>query len=420
VYIVNNNSVKFEFYQFEKLFFGNESFANNNFFALLDCYEVENLFVSFLETNPLKNDELDKLFKKDILELISYLQTKKINFANFLYFKSEFDVLTAYLLLFLIKAFATKSKFKQHDHDFSSFSARELLFDRNDFINVFSDFLFKFFFLHEIRSKTRFLFSKENLRKFVFRFVDLCVKNELIMIRDVRVANRSYKLLSFTQFSIPSIPHIVFYTNEFNYYVRSETEFYAYNSHFSSVVEITKQAKYSNAHFKIPTEQVSALFERALYIDRDLLNVNFNYLLKDQKLHRDSNLLKESDFLSKKIEKFTIEEDLGSLQYYHSKMSKLLTLIRIKTVLSMSFDDTKLHLPFMFCFRGRIYELSDLSFTFYKEFRFCMYSGLYDKEEEVFHPISAHILITLRKQFSLLENLEWFSQLAEIRKFACV
>jgi hypothetical protein len=46
---VNNNSIKSEFYQFEKLFFGNESFANNNFFALLDRPEVEELFSSFLK-----------------------------------------------------------------------------------------------------------------------------------------------------------------------------------------------------------------------------------------------------------------------------------------------------------------------------------------------------------------------------------
>ena len=87
-------------------------------------------------------------------------------------------------------------------------------------------------------------------------------------------------------------------------------------------------------------------------------------------------------------------------------MSKILSLIRIKTVLSMDFDNTKLYLPFMFCFRGRIYELSDLSFTFYREFRFCMYSGLYETEDEIFHPINSHIKITLKKQFTLLEEFE--------------
>jgi hypothetical protein len=406
VYIVKKNLIKLEFYQFEKLFFENNSFENNNFFALLDYKEVEGLFCSFLTTNPLKSDDLDKFFKRDVKILTSFLQVKKINFESFTYFKSEFDVLSAYLLFFLLKTFAKGSKLKQSDSDFSSYSMREFVFDRNDFINVFLDFLFKFFIFNEIKSKTRFSFSKEDLRRFAFRFIELCAKEKFIIVRDITIANRSYKLLYFVLFPIPHIPHIVFYTDMFGHYVRSETEFYAYNLHFSSVVEITKKAKYSNAHFKISTEQVSILFERALFIDRDFLMRAFDWLLKDRKLDVNTDLFKESEVLSRKIEKFLMEKDLGSLQLYHFKMSKLLTLIRIKTVLSMNFDGIRLYLPFMFCFRGRLYELSDLSFTFYKEFRFCMYSGLYETEIEAFHPINAQILFVLKKQFNLFEEFE--------------
>lgn len=413
-------NIKFEFYHFEKLFFGNESFDNNNFYALLDSKEVEELFCSFLMLNPLKNNNLDKFFKKDIKILINFLYVKKINFEDFTYFKSEFDVLSAYLLLFLIKTFSKGSKLKQRDSDFSPSSMRDFLFDRNDFINVFLDFLLKFFIFIEIKSKICFSFSKENLRRFVFRFIELCATEKLIIVRGITVANRSYKLLYFVLFPIRHTPHIVFYTDAFNHYVRSETEFYAYNLHFSSVVEITKKAKYSNAHFKIPTEYVSTLFERSLFIDRDLLMEAFDWLIKDQKLNINTDLFKEREALSRKIEKFLMEKDLGGLQWYHSKMSKLLTLIRIKAVLSMNFDDIRLYLPFMFCFRGRLYELSDLSFTFYKEFRFCMYSGVYKTEIETFHPISAHIILTLKKQFNLFEEFEWFQQLSEIRKCACI
>jgi hypothetical protein len=142
--------------------------------------------------------------------------------------------------------------------------------------------------------------------------------------------------------------------------------------------------------------------------------------LKDQNFDINTNLLEINKNLSEKIEKFTVENDLGSLQFYHSKMSKLQTLIRIETVLSMDFDNLALFLPFMFCSRGRIYELSDISFTFYKEFRYCTYSGVYENENEKFHPINAQIANTIKKQFHLFEEFEWFKNFSEIRKYACV
>jgi hypothetical protein len=58
----------------------------------------------------------------------------------------------------------------------------------------------------------------------------------------------------------------------------------------------------------------------------------------------------------------------------------------------------------MFCFRGRIYELGNLSFTFYKEFRYCLYSGFYNKEEENFHPINSQINNTIDENFHLFKK----------------
>lgn len=414
------SDIKKEFFNFEKLYFKNDSFDNNNFFDILDYKEVNDLFLLNLKVNQLENEKLDKLFKKDIKFLIVFLQKKNLDFSTFSYFKSEYDVLNAYLLLFLIKTFSMKLKKGKKDHDFSTFSSSELLFDRDDFINTFSNFLFKFFLFCEIQFSTPFNFSKQNFRKFIYRYLELCVKEKLITMKDVKIENRNYKLLNFTLFIIPYKPDIVFYTKKFNFYAKSTTESYLYNSHFSSIVQITKQAKYSTAHFKIPKEHIDSLFERSIYIDRTRLVENFNWLLKDQNFNINTNLLEVNKNLSEKIEKFTIENDLGSLRFFHSKMSKLQTLIRIETILTMNFDNIELFLPFMFCSRGRIYELSDISFTFYKEFRYCAYSGIYKNENEKFHPINAQILITIKKQFYLFEKFEWFKDFSEIRKHTCV
>jgi hypothetical protein len=81
-----------------------------------------------------------------------------------------------------------------------------------------------------------------------------------------------------------------------------------------------------------------------------------------------------------------------------------MSLIRIKTILSLNFDNKRLFLPFKFCFRGRIYELSELSFTHYKEFRYCMYSGIYTSETENFHPINSQINNTIDTNFVFLQK----------------
>lgn len=328
--------------------------------------------------------------------------------------------MSAYLALFLLKTFSLKSKKKKYDNDFSNFSVREFFFDRNDFINAFSDLMLKFFIFNELKFDAPFLFSKDSLRVFILRFIELCVKKNFITVNDFKVQTRHYKILHFDLFVIPYFPHIVLYTEKFNSYVRSKTEFFSYNNHFSSLIEVTKKARYSNSHFKIPIEQLGVLYERFTYIDRELLLRSWLLLLADQGLTEDSDLDALCEEYFKKIEKFVSENDLGSLKFFHSKLSKLLTLIRIKKILSLNFDNKKLYYPFMFCFRGRIYELSDLSFTFYKEFRYCLYSGLYEEEEEKFHPISYQITSVLDTQFVYFEKFFWFKNLTLVRKRACI
>ena len=210
------------------------------------------------------------------------------------------------------------------------------------------------------------------------------------------------------------------YTERFKTYERSETELYSYNSHFSSITELTKKGKHNDAYFRTKIDQIGVLQERSFMVDRFLLEQYFLLLLKDQNLDDVEDLNRHYECFSSKITKFVEEGDLGGLRFYHSRLSNLLTIIRIKTILEMKFDGVKLFLPFMFCFRGRVYELSDLSFTFYKEFRFCLYTGFYDEEREKFHPINSQINSTVDAQFNLLNKFDWFTKLSIIRKRACV
>lgn len=413
--------LKKDFLRFEKEYFNNLSFKNNNFYRILDLESVEGHFCEFLAKNLLKSKNLDKLFINDIKNFVALLQKKDLNFSNFLYFKDEHDVLAAYMYLFMLKSFSLKSlKNSKDPNGLTNTSIREFLFDRDDFINSFVDLFLKFFLYNEMKFSEKFNYSKDHLRTFTFRFVELCVKEGLIVMHDIKIKNRLYKKINFIPFFVPYIPDIMLNTVESVAYVRSDAEFYSYNAHFGSIIQVTKQAKYNNSTFKISIDHVTKLLNRSVQIDRSLLNNSFKLLLANQKLKLNSDLNKTSLALSQKIEKALIENDIESLRFYHSKLSKILTLIRIKEILLMSFDNTQLYLPFMFCFRGRIYELSDLSFTFYKEFRFCLYKGEYTTEEENFHPINSQILSVIDQQFILAERFPWFKDLSLIRKRAFI
>lgn len=399
------SSVKKDFQIFEKLFFQSSLLENNNFYALLDLPKVDQFFSNSLKKNPLKNFNLDKKFLYFINELIKILNIKNFNFSNFSNFKSVEDLLYAFLLLFLLKTFSLKpKKSKKFNLEFEISSVKDILFDRNDFINCFVDYLLKFFIFNEIINNSLFTLNKQELRNFSFRFIELCVKEDLILLKDIKTGKRHYKLLEFRLFLIPNCPEIALYTEKFNVYVRSGNEPYLYNSHFSSIFLITKQATYSNSVFRVPFEQIDLLTQRGAYVDRHLLECAFISLLNDQGLNKDSDLMKIFEDFSSKIAIFIKEGDLHSLKTYHSKLSHILTLIRIKTILSADFDNKKLYLPFMFCFRGRVYELGSLSFTFYKEFRFCMYSGVYENEIETFHPINSQVNGTIDGQFHLFNK----------------
>jgi hypothetical protein len=401
---MNNSQIREDFFHFE-LNYLNSNLSENNFYQLLDDKNVNNFIIDCVEKKFYKNITLDKTFNKNLNELSIYLKNENLDFKNFKFFKSETDLLTAYLFLFLIKTFSLKTKHLKHGLvEFESFLIKDFFLDRNDFVNIFLDYLHKFFIYNEIIHKKIFFSNKNFLRIFSFRFVEFCVANNLIILKDVKTSNRRYKVLIFELFTVPFIPEITFFTLKFNVYVRLNNEPYIYNTHFFSVILVTKQATYSNAMFKINLNQIDSLTQRSFFIYKNLLYKNYKFLLEDSFLSEDDDLQKIFNDVSLKVMTFINEKDIESLKIYHSKLSEILTLIRIKTILDMDFNEKEIFLPFMFCFRGRIYDLGNLSFTFYKEFRFCSYSGIYENEDEKFHPINNQIFSTLDDHFYLFKN----------------
>lgn len=420
---MDRDYLKEDFINFEKNYYFSD-LSEINFYALLNDSRVCDFLIKNIKETRLFDSSLDKIFIKNIRDLTGLVVAENINFKCFKIFKSEVDIFYAYMLLFLIKTFSFKLKNSKIQKDESEFlKMRDFFLDRNDFINIFLDYVFKFFLFNEIIHSRVLTYNKNSLRVFLFRFLAFWEKNNVITSKDLKIGNRRYKVLTFNPFCVSFIPEISLYSKKFKVYARFGVDPYIYNTHFSSVVFITKQATYSDATFKIQLDQVGVLTERSFYIDRNLLLKGYDLLIKNHPFPKSPNPCDLSTILnnySLKIQNFLNEKDLQSLKIYHSKLSEILTLIRIKTTLDMDFDNKELFLPFMFCFRGRVYELSDLSFTFYKEFRYCAYSGIYEKECETFHPINKQINSTIDDQFYLFKKYLWFENLNLIRKRTCV
>lgn len=73
------------------------------------------------------------------------------------------------------------------------------------------------------------------------------------------------------------------------------------------------------------------------------------------------------------------------------KLSVYQKAIELKDILEIKFEEDEVFfLPWNYDFRGRTYFLSDISFTFNKEFRWCMYQNYYNKVDD-FKPKWTHL-----------------------------
>lgn len=420
VYIVKTGSILKDFLIFEKTYFHSEKWENNNFYVLLYTTDAELFIQENFNKNILAKTTLDRRFKEETKELTKLLNSLKIDFLIFQNFKCVEDLLYSYMLLFLLKAFSLKVKKQNQDLAPYNLSIKDFIFERNDFVNIFVDYLYKFFIFNEIQNKIFFNKNKDFLRNWTMRLVTLWSDDGLFTIKDLIENFRHLKVLRFSIFNIQYCPETIIFVESFNKHIRSQNEIYLYNSHFSSIMLMNKEATYSSATFKAPSEQVEVILQRNVYLDRELLIKSYKLLLEEKNLTGGKDLDKIYHTYTSKILKFIEEKDLTSLATYQSKLSDIHTLLRIRAVLELTFDNKKLYLPFMFCFRGRIYELGNLSFTFYKEFRFCMYSGEYSSEEEEFHPINSQTNGIVDEQFHLFKKYKWFEQMPLIRKRTCI
>jgi hypothetical protein len=76
--------------------------------------------------------------------------------------------------------------------------------------------------------------------------------------------------------------------------------------------------------------------------------------------------------MKNKLINFIKKKDYSSASIISKKISFFQNLTKIKNILNLDIENKKIYLPFIFDFRGRLYYDSEVSPSFYKEFRYCI------------------------------------------------
>jgi hypothetical protein len=120
---------------------------------------------------------------------------------------------------------------------------------------------------------------------------------------------------------------------------------------------------------------IDNLCNNYFYIDLDNLNFIYTLFLKENKLNR--FFIKEdyriliNDYIS------NINNE-GKFSELSKKLSLYLKCFMFENILTNYKNNIKYYTPFMIDFRGRKYDLSEISPTFFSELRYCLHLGEYN------------------------------------------
>lgn len=208
------------------------------------------------------------------------------------------------------------------------------------------------------------------------------------------------------------------YINKFNIYIKNNSKIYIYIDHFSNVFEFIKTNSYSNVGIEINLNSnfTKNLFEIKALIDYELLNKFFIYKIKKTGYDEKDLFDYKKTYLEEL--KISILRDRADLtKIYSQKLAEIDDLLRVAEILKISHKGY-FYFPVNLCFRGRTYYSSSISFTLYKEFRHCLYDGVYENLESPFHPLNKRtekILNPLLKELTKIKDWDFSNKKESVK-----
>lgn len=349
---------------------------------------------------------LDKYFKNEEKILNNF----DITYNDFIRNKKEYIGLI--LSIFLIKAFLDEKTINCNDLEI--FNYKNISFESDNIINTILEDYKSFNIWLEIFSnenkiiKEEFFLEKKKIRSGIFKLILILSQKKIINIKKKWIGLKSLNFYLII-FKKKNFIFIEIFKEKFKIYENSKN-IYIYINHYSNVFQILKENLFSGSRLNISSK--SKFFENILnssaYIDYELLEYYFDKKIKKENYEKEK-LNEYYVILTEEIKKCIEDNNIENLSIFSKKLSEILNILRIHEILKNK-DNRLFYFPILLCFRGRTYFTSSISFTFFKEIRYCLHQGEYKKNEEVnFHYLNKEINEILEKFIWKIDLIKKFN-----------
>lgn len=359
-----------------------KSYNEENWYNYYEFLESdENLKLLFEIYEEIKNLESIN-YKKIIKKILNFYDKDDIKNFNFIF------------CIIILKIFSKNSIYSSKNdkiksiYDYSNSISREINkmliwveFKNNFDFKIEEDEIWRLtmdliIFMIEKKKINKEDFISKNMKKNKFIYIKNIIKNNKIIL-----ANENY----------------VKYDKNNNLYILS--------THFSLTQKVFKKNPKSGYKFKtnINSKFIENMLDNWVYINKEMLEIIYTKNIEENN-YISEKLEYENIELNNKLIEFIKKKDVSSIRLISQKISKIQNIIRIKNILNLDLS-RKIYIPFTLDFRGRVYLESEISPTFYKEIRFCINKGVYNKVECKEHIYNNLINTELYKYIEKIKNI---------------
>ncbi len=376
----------------------------NNFYKITNLNLLSDIYNFLKKFNNKKFSKIKENWSNVFIAKIS------INFISNKEIKNENDLFLILFSIFIYKSLNNiKLAVNSDNNDFNTDKSLNTKNHSDAIINEVIKFITNLSIWLEIITNEKIFINEKDLRLVIHLIFEKL--NEIKIINKIKIfdkINKKTNIFYFVENSEIFSSCIVLSYTPHKIYKKSSHEWYLYSYHFSNINKILKENPLSGQTLIFEKEEIELmdnLCNNWIIIDKNLLKIMFNELCKEEGIE-ENKLNEYYKKLNKELINSFSENNKNMISIFAKKMSGVLNLFRIKIILDSEIENHKIFLPFFFDFRGRLYYLSHVSPTSYKEFRYCIHWGKYENFNVKPHVLNIVAENELKKRLYLIENFE--------------
>lgn len=350
---------------------------SKNFYELMD----KNLEILIKIIKTLKQHDQHKKTLYRHKKNINNIYSNKINFNDCLYIKSENMYYFTIIALSIIWSFNETEKINFTNKSFSNFFQNESY----QLINETKIFLknYKIWWISVLNINIEENFDDKELNSIIFKIYSILQHAGIIEKQTYYVTWLNKKKSYYICNNFKSTKILKIYTTPFKHSYRTEIFSVLLGNHYSLSWDMLIPNTYSGALFNLKEKEVVInMIDIYTNIDFEQLKELYNFFLKENEIDA-LNLNYSYNLIINEFKNAVRQSDKQIISKIGKKISIYQKAILLYDILNQNYSqETKFYLPWKYDFRGRTYFFSEISFTFHKEFRLCMYTGYYKKLED--------------------------------------